>query len=190
MKLTRRRLRRLIEGLIMEGPGSGGLGAAGPGPGGSGEVTGLGGIGPSTEELGQRSRDSRKALQKKMAKKRSVRKAVDSFMAGLNFDGTLEPSDMKVFVVMQPDKKTVQTWGTYAEQNGEYFYVKQKDYKGADSDWKKLPSAGVKNIQTKYKDRVAPVVVFEDGKSKPKGNRPQPGFTLDMALGREKFKKA
>jgi len=190
MKLTRRRLRRLIEGLIMEEPGSGGLSAAGTLSGGGDTSAGLGPIGPSAKDLERRSQKTRKAAGDRMAKKRADRKEVDSFMAGLDFEGTLEPSDMKVFVVMQPDKKTVQTWGTYAEQDGEYFYVEQEDYKGADSDWKKLPRSGVKNIQTKYKDRISPVVVFRDGESKPKGNKQQPGYTFAMAMGKEKIKKA
>jgi len=187
MKLTRRRLRRLIEGLIMEGPGSGGLSAAGPGPGGGGEVTSLGNVGDGAPK--SRSSASRKDLQKKMAKKRSDSKIGDELIRSMDFENA-EESDMKIFVIMQPDKITVQTWGNYAEKDGEYYYVRQKDYKGADSDWKKLPAAGVKNIKTKYKDRVVPVVVFEDGENRPKDNRPQPGFTLDMALGKEKFRKA
>lgn len=179
MKLNRYNLRRLIENIIME-QGSGGLSAAGKGPGGGGDVEGLGDIGADT---------SKKSGKVDMSAKRKKYKDVDDFMAGLDFgkdEDQMTGDDLKVFVIMQPDGQTVQSGYTYAEKNGEYFYVKQADYKGKDSKWKKMNSAGIENIKGKFKDRLSPIVFFSGAQERPIA---QPGFTLAMATGEEKIEK-
>ena len=55
----------------------------------------------------------------------------------------------------------------YKKQNSEWFYVKQADYKGKDSQWKRLPKSGVKKMEGEYKNKLIPVILFDDtGKEK------------------------
>jgi hypothetical protein len=87
MKLNRRQLRRLIESILLEKPGAGGLSAAGTISGG-GEVESL----PSFVELNKKSKvktDPKERAKKlasmasKLKKQRAGKKEYEDFVAGV-----------------------------------------------------------------------------------------------------------